>query len=229
MMEEFRLESFVAEPTLRSLSLLKKPQLIEVANHYELSVVGSMKKGDIKRLITTYLIDEELVPEEDIEGQLSSSVDSSSLELKRLEFQEQEKARQAQLKLKEPEIWQKELSIQLQLKELEVPEPRQKSPSTASDPRSPVFDISKHIKLVPPFQKREVDKYFLHFEKIATSLEWPKEAWMLLLQSVLVGKAREIYSTMLIEQSSQYEVVKKEILKAYELVPGIQTELSELS
>ena len=41
---------------------------------------------------------------------------------------------------------------------------------------------------------------------------------MLLLQSVLVGKAREIYSAMLIEQSSQYEVVKKEILKAYELV-----------
>ena len=96
-MEEFHLESFVAEPTLRSLSLLKKPQLIEVANHYELSVVSSMKKGEIKRLITTYLIDEELVPEEDIEGQLSSSVDSSSLELKRLEFQKQEKARELSL------------------------------------------------------------------------------------------------------------------------------------
>ena len=42
---------------------------------------------------------------------------------------------------------------------------------------------------------------------------------MLLLQSVLVGKAREIYSAMPLEQSSQYETVKKAILKAYELVP----------
>ena len=49
--------------------------------------------------------------------------------------------------------------------------PRQWSPSAASDSRPPAFDVSKHIKLVPPFQEREVDKYFLHFEKIATSLE----------------------------------------------------------
>ena len=109
------------------------------------------------------------------------------------------------------------MSIQLRLKELEVPEPREKSASAALDPRSPAFDVSKHIKLVPPFQEMEVDKYFLLFKKIATSLEWPKEAWTLLLQSVLVGKAHEIYSAMLIEQSSQYEVVKKRILKAYEL------------
>ena len=40
---------------------------------------------------------------------------------------------------------------------------------------------------------------------------------MLLLQSILVGKAREIYSAMSLEQSSQYEV-KKAIVKAYELV-----------
>ena len=63
-----------------------------------------------------------------------------------------------------------------------------------------------------------MDKYFLHFEKIATSLEWPEDVWMLLLQSVLVGKAREVYSAMSIEHSSQYNVVKKAILKAYELV-----------
>ena len=41
---------------------------------------------------------------------------------------------------------------------------------------------------------------------------------MLLLQSVLVGKAREVYSAMSIEQSLQYDLVKKAILKAYELV-----------
>ena len=87
-MEEFHLESFVAEPTLQSLSLLKKPQLIEVVNYYELLIVSSMKKGEIKKLITVHLIDEELVPEEEIEEPLLSSADANLLELKCLEFQE---------------------------------------------------------------------------------------------------------------------------------------------
>ena len=42
---------------------------------------------------------------------------------------------------------------------------------------------------------------------------------MLLLQSVLVGKACEVYSAMSLEHSSQYDLVKKAVLKAYELVP----------
>ena len=46
------------------------------------------------------------------------------------------------------------------------------------------FDVTKHIRLVPPFQEKEVDKYFLDFEKVAENLKWPKEHWILLLQSV---------------------------------------------
>jgi len=41
----------------------------------------------------------------------------------------------------------------------------------------------------------------------------------MLLQRVVIGKAREVYSALSVEQSADYEVVKKEILKAYELVP----------
>ena len=81
------------------------------------------------------------------------------------------------------------------------------------------FDVTKHIRLVPPFQEKEVDKYFLHFEKVAENLNWPKEHWALLLQSVLIGKAREIYTQLGVEQSHHYETVKELILKGYELVP----------
>ena len=28
------------------------------------------------------------------------------------------------------------------------------------------FDVTKHIHLVPPFQEKEVDKYFLHLKKL---------------------------------------------------------------
>ena len=81
------------------------------------------------------------------------------------------------------------------------------------------FDVTKHIRLVPPFQEKEVDKYFLHFEKVAENLNWPKEHWTLLSQSVLIGKAREIYIQLGVEQSHHYETVKELILKGYELVP----------
>ena len=81
------------------------------------------------------------------------------------------------------------------------------------------FDVAKHIRLVPPFQEKEVDKYFLHFEKVAENLNWPKEHWTLLLRSVLIGKAREIYTQLDVEQSQHYETVKELILKGYELVP----------
>ena len=75
------------------------------------------------------------------------------------------------------------------------------------------FDATKNIRLVPKFQETEVDKYFLHFEKTAESLKWPKESWTLLLQS-FTGKAGEIYPSLSIEQCHSYDVVKKAVLKA---------------
>ena len=128
----------------------------------------------------------------------------------RLEFQENEKERESQLKLKEME-----LNMQLKMKELEIRGIRDSSGDKTDVP----FDVSKHIRFVPIFSESEVDKYFLHFEKVAQSLKWPKELWTLLLQSSLVGKAREIYSALSIEESCQYEVVKAAVLKVYELVP----------
>ena len=43
--------------------------------------------------------------------------------------------------------------------------------------------------------------------------------WTLLLQSVIIGKAQEIFSQLTVEQSSNYDTVKELILKAYALVP----------
>ena len=81
------------------------------------------------------------------------------------------------------------------------------------------FDPVRNIRLVLPFQEKEVDKYFAHFKKVADSLNWPKESWVLLLQSVLDGKGQEIYGSLSVEQVSNYEHVKEVILKAYKLVP----------
>ena len=60
--------------------------------------------------------------------------------------------------------------------------------------RASAFDHARNIRLVPPFQEKEVDKYSVHFEK-------------------------EIYCSLSVKQSSNYEHVKEAILKAYKLVP----------
>ena len=69
------------------------------------------------------------------------------------------------------------------------------------------FDVTKHVKMVPPFQERELDKYFLHFKKVAKNCGWPKEHWTMLLQSVLIGKAREIFSQISVEDSGDYMIL----------------------
>ena len=115
----------------------------------------------------------------------------------------------------EREREREERAFQLRLKELEIQD-------RANQPREMYndhFDVTKHFRLVPQFQENEVDTYFEHFEKVANNLKWPKEQWTLLLQSVLVGKARNIYSQLRTEQSNDYDTVKELILKGYELVP----------
>ena len=131
-------------------------------------------------------------------------------EREREEREEREKERERERQERE-----KEREFQLRMRETEMQE-------KATQPKHKIgynFDVTKHIRLVPPFQEKEVDKYFLHFETVAENLNWPNEHWTLLLQSVLIGKAREIYTQLGVEQSHHYETVKELILKGYELVP----------
>lgn len=116
------------------------------------------------------------------------------------------------------------------MKPIPVPRSRASSISSfASIPVTPItsnveqniqeFDVCKYIKLVPPFHESEVDAYFVAFERIAGKLRWPNDMWALLLQCSLTGKAQEICTSLPIEQSLDYEVVKTAVLRAYELVP----------
>ena len=106
-----------------------------------------------------------------------------------------------------------EIKVELSLRDIELctGSPRQ----TESD----YFDIVAHVKLVPEFTERDVDKYFLAFERAADNFKWPKKHWSALLWSKLRGKALDTYAALSSDQSKDYEVVKQEILKAYELVP----------
>ena len=213
----FDLDKFTAEPSVELLNLGKKTDLLNLAKHYKLSEIkSSMRKHEIKNILVQYFVDEEIFNENAlsliVDVQSVSSLKELELKFKirQLEIQEREKEREW-----EREEREKEREFQLRMGEIEMQE-------RANQPKQKIeynFDVTKHIRLVPPFQEKEVDKYFLHFEKVAENLNWPKEHWTLLLQSVLIGKAREIYTQLGVEQSHHYETVKELILKGYELVP----------
>ena len=142
------------------------------------------------------------------------------IQLEKLKLEQEERISEEQMEREErmqKEKLEKEQERQynLRMKELEMQDKVKTKPLDLGTH----FDVTKHIRLVPPFQEKEVDKHFLHFEKVAENLKRPKEHWTLLLQSVVIGKAREIYTQLSLEQSSDYDKVKELILKAYELVP----------
>ena len=233
----FDLDKFTAEQSVELLNLGKKTDLLNLAKHYKLSEIkSSMRKHEIKNILVQYFVDEEIFNENalslivDIQSVSSSKDFELKFQIRQLEIQESEKEREWKEREKEREREErekerererereereKEREFQLKMREIEMQERANQSKQKIEYN----FDVTKHIRLVPPFQEKEVDKYFLHFEKVAENLNWPKEHWTLLLQSVLIGKAREIYTQLGVEQSHHYETVKELILKGYELVP----------
>ena len=233
----FKLENFVAAPSLELLNLAKKTDLLNIADHYALtSVKPSMLKHEIKNILIKFLVDEEILDPSALSSVLITQTDlqlreleiQRQIQLEKLKLEQDARIRVEQLEREERmqkeklamekqklEMEEKERQYNLRMKEIEMQDKVKTKPLDLGTH----FDVTKHIRLVPPFQEKEVDKYFLHFEKVAENLKWPKEHWTLLLQSVVIGKAREIYTQLSLEQSSDYDKVKEVILKAYELVP----------
>lgn len=88
------------------------------------------------------------------------------------------------------------------------------------DSHSPVHSSAVHnLRLVPKLNERDLDTFFILFERLAANREWSEADKILLLQCVVVGKAQEVFSALDTETLASYERVKDAILKAYELVP----------
>ena len=242
----FDLQAFITAPSQELLDLAKKSDLLDIAAHYELTTVNkSMLKQEIKNILVQFLVDKEILDSSALslvlvtqtglhirELEIQKQIELEKLRLEqerqmqkermemeervqkeRMEMEEREKEKERQMQIEREKL---KFDTELRMKELEMQNMTVKRQPLDSGVH---FDITKHIRLVPPFQEKEVGKYFLHFEKVAENLKWPKEHWTLLLQSVIIGKAREIYTQLTVQQSSSYDTVKELILKAYELVP----------
>ena len=239
-------EEFLKRPpqeildTLKALSLTRD-ELVVLARHLEIEPKTSSTKPEIRQLILPVLITKNIVGEEsdekteekedtetstmmvktrnyDQEFELEKLKLQMELEKMRLETQEKEKERQEgererqiQEREKERQIQEREKERQFELEKLKLQQ--------SNHPIGQSFDVIKNFQAVPSFQEDDVDMFFLHFEKLATNLNWPKDHWTILLQKAFVGKAREIFAQLSVEQSQKYEYVKDVVLRCYQLNP----------
>ena len=83
----FKLENFVAEPSMKLLNLAKKTDLLNIADHYALtSVKPSMLKHEIKNILIKFLVNEEILDPSALSSDLITQTD---LQLRELEVQQQ--------------------------------------------------------------------------------------------------------------------------------------------
>ena len=219
-LEEF-IDNFDKNPSLELLDDLRKSELLDVGKHYGLDVKHAMRKAEIQEIIVDHLVGMKVLPQDAL-PKLTVPHFDPDFELKRLEMERKFTLENKRL---EAEQENKRLELQAEVEkeriraEVEIAAKRSESESKVVQMQLNHFDASRQIRLVPPFNEKAVDKYFSQFEKLAERLKWPTDYWTTLLQSVLKGKAQEVFSKLTAEQSYDYEHVKKCILNAYELVP----------
>ena len=113
------------------------------------------------------------------------------IEKEEKERQERERERERQIQERERQIQEREKKRQFELEKLKLQQ--------SSHPIGQSFDVIKNFQAIPSFQEDDVDMFFLHFEKLVTNLNWPKDYWTILLQKAFVGKAREIFAQLSVE------------------------------
>ena len=166
-MSKFNPEDFMSSPDKGVFNALRKDELILLAKHLELESKQAMRKDEIRQIIVNHLVDTEV-----FEGTMLETSSKTMLEIKKLEMQEkrEKEEREMQERLKREEMERQErlekekLAFQheMEMKKLEVQ--MKLGLSSDSEKHSEKFDVTKNIRLVPPFQEKDADKYFLHFE-----------------------------------------------------------------
>ena len=98
---------------------------------------------------------EERVQKERMEMEEREKEMERQMQKERMEMEEREKEKERQIQIEREKI---KFDTELRMKELEMQNMTVKRQPLESGVH---FDITKHIRLVPPFQEKEVDKYFL--------------------------------------------------------------------
>ncbi|XP_071059089.1 uncharacterized protein [Pseudochaenichthys georgianus] len=221
---DFDLEGFVGDPTRGKLDACSKQQLGLIAGRFDVVVNKQNKKQIIKGQLLAALIEQEVLSEEEVDVPMDDGTEVSQkvsdlqlqLELRKLMVREKESDNRLREKEIACNLELRKYEAELRLRELELTS-HQTQQLGSAQPHD--FDVGKYTRFIPVFNEKDVDSYFVLFERVATTFKWPGNMWTVMLQCVLAGKAQEVYTALSEEVSRDYEQVKAAILRAYELVP----------
>ncbi len=79
--------------------------------------------------------------------------------------------------------------------------------------------MTNNTKLLPKFNENNLDSFFSLFESVADDWGWSNAESTFLLQSVLEGKAKEVFISLSPVDRRDNKIIKDTVLKVYELVP----------
>lgn len=164
----------MSAPSVSLLNDLTKDQLLQLVAYYKMNLNQDIRlKDQIKALVKTELIERGILKSESLEDTLTS-VQSH------LTFEQQKELLVVQTEMKEKllEVQNRiEFSkIQLQQQQLELERYRfdlvrdgklSLTEESERDSSSCKFDTVRNLRLIPKFDEKEVERFFLLFERVA--------------------------------------------------------------
>ena len=184
----FDVESFVASPTYEELVTLRKVELVNITQHVGIRVRQSDRKRQILQSVAEYFVNEGIferavlaklerdIPVEHREMESGELKLKFEFELKKLEMEKAERLEKARIELEKEKI-EKEAAVAVEKYRSEVELEKLKLEHAKLDAvgsggsRNVKFDVSKNVRLVPPFNEESVEKLFQCFEKVAEGCE----------------------------------------------------------
>lgn len=148
---EFKVQEFVDSPSVDAIQRCTKEHLFAIAEYYCVEVSKHAKKPVVVHELCEALLDKGLLPAPRLAAEQSLQSVGESVRLKELEVELQ------RLSSREKEL---QFANELEMKKLEV---RMRVLELGSVGRVAEFDVAKYIRLVPPFNEEDVDKYFCAF------------------------------------------------------------------
>ena len=190
----FDLKDFIAAPSASLLVDLNKSQWKELVAHYGIPVRPSFRKDELIDVVLQHLVTHSIITREDMEDHFPF-----------------ETLKRRQLELEFERVQVEKLKAENDRLRLEQGSNNVAPPNT--------FHVKEAIRFVPTFSEKDPEHFFMHFERAACLHGWPRDKWILLIDSAFVGRAQEVVATLDAQQFIDYDALKTAVLNAYEKVP----------
>lgn len=193
------MQKLAREPSVVEIKKLKKSNLVLLGQEFGLELNVADKKWTLVNEILEHCIDEQLLASDTPLCQPSQAESATH---------------------RESELALELAKIKLEEQKLKTEEARIRANATGPPPAgdsNPRHYEKKHN--LPEFSESDPERFFNHFQRVATSMNWPKEEWVKILQGRLRGKAQDIFINMPDDECFEYDKVRECILRAYEITP----------